>query len=57
MQETIEKLYRGYLYPAELLKVRAKGYQEAKNIAFTAHEEFEIKLCQAMKDELDEFMS
>lgn len=56
MQETIEKLYKGELYPAEQLEIHAKDYHEAKKVAYMAHEEFENKLCQAMKDELDEFM-
>lgn len=57
MQKTIKQLYDGEIYPNEQLKVNIKGYRSAKNIAFEAHEVFEGKLCQAMKEELDEFLS
>lgn len=57
MQKIIEMLYDGEIFPNEQLKVRIAGYKEAKEIAFEAHEIFESKLCQAMKDELDEFLS
>lgn len=57
MQKIIEMLYDGEIFPNEQLKVRIAGYKEARDIAFEAHEVFEDKLCQAMKDELDEFLS
>lgn len=57
MQRTMEQLYDGEIFPNEQLKVWIAGNKEAKDIAFEAHEIFEGKLCQAMKDELDEFLS
>lgn len=57
MQKTIEKLYNGEIYPAEQLRVRVDGYEEARKNAGQAHDEFESKLCQPMKDELDEFLA
>lgn len=56
MQQIIEKLYNGEIYPAEQLNVRVNGYEDVRKIAGQAHDEFESKLCQTMKDELDEMM-
>lgn len=56
MQELLEQLYNGEIYPNEQNKVRVNGYKEAKATAFEAHEAFEEKLCQPMKEELDDFM-
>lgn len=57
MQKIIEQLYDGESFLNERLNVKIAGYKEAKDIAFEAHEVFEDKLNQAMKIELDEFLS
>lgn len=57
MQKIIEQLYGGESFLNEHQNVKIAGYKEAKNIAFEAHEVFESKLSQAMKVELDEFLS
>lgn len=56
MQQLLEQLYNGEIYPNEQHKIRVNGYKEAKNVAFEAHEAFEEKLCQPMKEELDDFI-
>lgn len=57
VQKIIEQLYKGELYPSEQLDIKSKEYKEARKAAYQAHEEFEGKLCQEMKDELDEFLA
>lgn len=54
MQKIIEQLYKGELYPSEQLDIKSEEYKEARKAAYQAYEEFEGKLCQTMKGELDE---
>lgn len=57
MQKTIEQLFNGEIYPSEQMHIRMEGYEEARKIAFQSHNQFEEKLCKAMKDELDEMIA
>lgn len=57
MQSVIKQIYSGDLCPAERSKVCIAEFYTAKNAAVQAHDAFEEKLCQSMKEELDEYLS
>lgn len=57
MQSVIKQIYSGELCPAERSKVCIAEFCTAKNAAVLAHDAFEEKLCQSMKEELDEYLS
>lgn len=57
MQRILEQIFNGDIYPSEQTKIKLAGYQEARKIAIQAHDAFEGKLCQTMKEELDDWFS
>ena len=57
MQSVIKQIYSGELCPTERSNVCITEFYTAKNVAVLAHDAFEEKLCQAMKEELDEYLS
>lgn len=57
MQSILEQLFNGDIYPSEQIKIKLAGYQEARKVAIQAHDAFEEKLSQQMKQELDEWFS
>ncbi len=56
MQSVIKQIYSGELCPAERSNVCITEFYTAKNAAALAHDAFEEKLCQSMKEELDEYL-
>lgn len=57
MQSVIEQIYSGELCPAERSKVCITEFYTVKNAAVQAHDDFEEKLCQSMKEKLDKYLS
>lgn len=57
MQRVIKQIYSGELCPAERSKVCIAEFYTAKNAAVQSYDAFEEKLCQSMKEELDEYLS
>lgn len=57
MQNILEQLFNGELYPGENVKVTLDGYQDAKKEAMQAYNKFVEKLCPEMKKEMDEWFS
>lgn len=57
MQGVIEQIYDGELCPSERPQRRTKAFHAMRETAISAHDTFEEKLCQPMKEELDEYLS
>lgn len=56
MQSVIKQIYSGELCPAERSKVCIAEFYTAKNAAVQAHDAFQEKLSQSMKEKLDEYL-
>ena len=57
MQKLLEQLFNGEIYPSERIVVSTPEYKAAQRTAIQAHGDFEEKLCDAMRKELDEVYS
>lgn len=57
MKSVIKQLYNGDLCLSERTTTCVSEFRTARDIAVQAHDAFEDKLCQPMKQELDEYLS
>lgn len=57
MQKLLDQLFNGEIYPSERIVVSTPEYKDAQRAAIQAHEDFEEKLCDTMRKELDEVYS
>lgn len=57
MKSVIKALYNGDLAFGERTATCVSEFRTARDIAVQAHDTFEDKLCQPMKQELDEYLS
>lgn len=57
MRSIIQQIYNGDLHLNERTTACVSEFRAVRDIAVQAHDAFEDKLCQSMKQELDEFLS
>lgn len=57
MKSVIKGLYNGDLCLSERTAACVSEFRTARDIAVHAHDTFEDKLCQPMKQEFDEYLS
>lgn len=57
MKSVIGQIYVGDLCPSERTISCVSEFRTARDVAVQAHDSFEDKLCQPMKQELDEYLS
>lgn len=57
MKSIIKQIYNGDLCISERTTACVSEFRTARDIAVQAHDTFEDKLCQPMKQEFDEYLS
>lgn len=57
MRSIIKQIYNGDLCLSERTTACVSEFRTARDIAVQAHDVFEDKLCQSMKQEFDEYLS
>lgn len=57
MKSIIKQIYSGDLYLSERVEACVSEFRAVRDVAVQAHNAFEDKLCQPMKQEFDEYLS